>query len=93
MLTLCLQEEALRVEMEMTKLAIEQVKKERAEGEVRLKSAVVETEEKCYQIMLAAVAKARSEEQKNAADQAQQEARLVIATLFIFTVIHFYIFC
>ena len=62
----------------MTKLAIEQVKKERAEGEARLKKAVVETEDKCYQVLLAAVAKARSEEQKNAADQADKLARLVL---------------
>lgn len=70
-----LKEEALRVEMEMTKLAIEQVKQERAEGEARLRSAVVKTEETCYQQRLAAVAEARKEEQKIAADEASKIAR------------------
>ena len=61
--------------MEMTKLAIEQVKQERAEGEARLRSAVVKTEETCYQQRLAAVAEARKEEQKIAADEASKIAR------------------
>jgi len=38
------QEEALKVEMAMQKLAVEQVKQERAEGEQRLQKAVKETE-------------------------------------------------
>lgn len=70
-----MKEEALRVEMEMTKLAIEQVKEERTEGEKRLRKAVVETEEKCYQQRLAAVAEARNEEKKIAADEASRVAR------------------
>ena len=61
--------------MAMTKLAIEQVKQERAEGEKRLKKAVLETEERCHQQKLAAVADARKEEQKLAADEAARLAR------------------
>ncbi|WAR22104.1 hypothetical protein MAR_016078 [Mya arenaria] len=64
-------EEALKVEMAMQKLAIEQVKQERAEGEQRLKKAVKETEQrenqKKYDI---AIKKAQNEK-----DQALKELR------------------
>lgn len=63
-------EEALKVEMAMQKLAIEQVKQERMEGEKRLQAAVKTTEERCHKQLLEAVAKARQEEQKTAADEA-----------------------
>ena len=61
--------------MEMTKLAIEQVKQERIEGEARLQKAVLQTEELCNKQKLAAVAAARKEEKKLAADEAAKVAR------------------
>ncbi|XP_052770516.1 uncharacterized protein LOC128210296 [Mya arenaria] len=68
-------EEALKVEMAMQKLAIEQVKQERAEGEQRLKKAVKETEQRCKRELEAAVDKARQEEKKIAADKAEKVAQ------------------
>ena len=63
--------------MAMQKLAIEQVKQERAEGEKRLKIAVEQTEARCHKELLAAVAKARDEERKIAADKAADVAKYV----------------
>ncbi|XP_053406555.1 caldesmon-like [Mercenaria mercenaria] len=67
-------EEALKVEMAMQKLAIEQVKQERLEGEQRLKKAVKETEERCQKQQEAAVAKARAEEKQIAKEEAELAA-------------------
>lgn len=59
----------------MQKLAIEQVKQERMEGELRLKKAVKETEERCKKEKEEAVAKARTEEKQTAKDQADLAAQ------------------
>lgn len=68
-------EEALKVEMAMQKLAIEQVKQERLEGEQRLKKAVKETEERCHKQLLEAVAQARTEEKQTAKEDAELAAQ------------------
>lgn len=70
-----LKEEALKVEMAMQKLAIEQVKQERAEGEVRLKNTVLATEARCHNELVAAVAKAREEEKQAAAAETAKVAK------------------
>lgn len=72
-----IQEEALKVEMAMQKLAIEQVKQERLEGEQRLKKAVQETEERCQKELEAAVAKARTEEKQIAKTAAEKATKYV----------------
>jgi len=56
--------------MAMQKLAIEQVKQERAEGETRLQKAVKVTEERLLKQLHEAVATARQDEKKIAADEA-----------------------
>lgn len=71
-------EEALKVEMAMQKLAIEQVKQERLEGEQRLKKAVKETEIRCQKEKEAEVAKAREEEKQTAKEQAELAAQQFI---------------
>lgn len=71
-------EEALKVEMAMQKLAIEQVKQERLEGEQRLKKAVKETEICCQKEKEAAVVKAREEEKQTAKEQAELAAQQFI---------------
>lgn len=61
--------------MAMQKLAIEQVKQERLEGEQRLKKAVKETEERCHKQLLEAVAQARAEEKQTAKEEAALAAQ------------------
>lgn len=68
-------EEALKVEMAMQKLAIEQVKQERLEGEERLRKAVKETEERLKKELEAAVASARAEEKLAAKAEAELVAQ------------------
>jgi predicted metal-dependent RNase len=65
----------LKVEMAMQKLAIEQVKQERAEAEERLKEAVRKTEVRCHQELVDAVEKAREEEKNTAAEEAAKVAK------------------
>ncbi|XP_076101308.1 uncharacterized protein C6orf163 homolog [Mytilus galloprovincialis] len=65
-----LKEEALRVEMAMQKLAIEQVKQERLEAEQRLKDALTEKEKEFTKRLSEAVSGARKEEQNAAAKKA-----------------------
>lgn len=72
----------MKVEMAMQKLAIEQVKQERAEGEKRLQKAVKETEERCHNELLAAVAKAREEEKQLAAEEAARVEKLVLSNFY-----------
>lgn len=67
--------------MAMQKLAIEQVKQERAEAEERLKEAVRKTEARCHQELLDAVEKAREEEKKIAAEETVKVAKYVPITL------------
>ncbi|KAL4231451.1 hypothetical protein ACF0H5_009028 [Mactra antiquata] len=74
-------EEALKVEMAMQKLAIEQVKQERLEGEQRLKKAVEETQERLLKELEVAVAKARAEEKQIAKEAAEKAAQEFKATL------------
>lgn len=61
--------------MAMQKLAIEQVKQERAEAEERLKEAVRKTEVRAHQELVEAVEKARDEERKIAAAEAVKVAK------------------
>ena len=63
--------------MAMQKLAIEQVRQERAEAEERLKEAVRKTEVRCHQELVEAVEKARHEERKIAAAEAIKVAKYV----------------
>ncbi|CAH1784278.1 unnamed protein product [Owenia fusiformis] len=67
--------EILRVMGEQQKIAFNQVQDERSAGEKRLKDAVSVTEERCHQELLDAVAKARAEERKIAADEATRVAQ------------------
>lgn len=78
-----LKEEALKVEMAMQKLAIEQVKQERAEAEERLKEAVRKTEVRGHQELVEAVEKARDEERKIAAAEAVKVAKYVMVNIII----------
>ena len=64
----CGQEEVVRVEMAMQKIAIEQVQEERAKGEKVLAQTVKEIEERCARELEQAVADARTEEQHIAAE-------------------------
>ena len=65
-----MKETALRVEGEMQKRVLEEVQREKDEGEQRLQIAVLETEKRCHQQLLQAVSQARTEEQNAAAKQA-----------------------
>lgn len=83
MIFYALKEEALKVEMAMQKLAIEQVKQERAEAEERLKEAVRKTEVRAHQELVEAVEKARDEERKIAAAEAVKVAKYVMVNIII----------
>ena len=72
-----LQEEALRVEGEMQRLALEQVQAEREAGERRLAAAVRTAEEKGQSELVLAVAKARKEEQEQAAGEKGEVIRYI----------------
>ena len=61
--------------MAMQKLAIEQVKQERLEGEKRLKEAVAAMQARCEKERINAVAKARADEKNIAADEASRVAK------------------
>ena len=63
------QEEAMRVEAEMQRIAVEQVQQERRDGEKRLDAAVQKTEQRCHEELLKSVAQARKEEREVAAKQ------------------------
>lgn len=65
----------------MQKLAIEQVKQERAEAEERLKEAVRKTEVRAHQELVEAVEKARDEERKIAAAEAVKVAKYGMVNL------------
>ncbi|XP_060071277.1 uncharacterized protein C6orf163 homolog [Ylistrum balloti] len=71
-----LKEEALRVEMAMQKLAIEQVKQARMEGEERLREAVHAAEEKGRAELKVAVEAARKEEKEAAAKEVARIIRI-----------------
>ncbi|OWF49256.1 uncharacterized protein C6orf163 homolog [Mizuhopecten yessoensis] len=71
-----LKEEALRVEMAMQKLAIEQVKQARMEGEERLTVAVRAAEEKGRAELKIAVEVARKEEKEMAAREVARIIRI-----------------
>ncbi|XP_069124859.1 uncharacterized protein C6orf163 homolog [Argopecten irradians] len=71
-----LKEEALRVEMAMQKLAIEQVKQARVEGEERLREAVLTAEEKGRAELKVAVETARKEEKEIAANEVARIIRI-----------------
>lgn len=74
-----MQEESIRVAGEMQKLAMEQVQKEREEGDERLQKAVSQTEQRCLKEKLDAVQVAREEERNAAAQRATKIARYVTA--------------
>ncbi|KAJ8317491.1 hypothetical protein KUTeg_005395, partial [Tegillarca granosa] len=69
-------EEALKVEMAMQKLAIEQVKQERLEADNRLKEAVKRVEETAQRDRIAAVEAARKEEISKATEEKEKMAKL-----------------
>ena len=69
------QEKALEVEGELHKIMLETVQETRLEGKHNLQVAVQRTEERCLQELLQAVAKAREEERKMAADKAAEVAQ------------------
>ncbi|KAJ8317236.1 hypothetical protein KUTeg_005140 [Tegillarca granosa] len=71
-----LKEEALKVEMAMQKLAIEQVKQERLEADNRLKEAVKRVEETAQRDRIAAVEAARKEEISKATEEKEKMAKL-----------------
>ena len=73
-----LQEEAMRVEAEMQKLAVEQVQQERREGEKRLVIAVEKAEKRCHEEQLKAVGKAREEERSVAAQHVSKVLRWAV---------------
>ncbi|XP_050397651.1 chromosome partition protein Smc [Patella vulgata] len=70
-----IKEEALKVEMAMQKLAIEQIKTERANGEKLLKAAVEKNEEKCAKQLKQAVEVAKDQERRTSEIEATKSAR------------------
>ncbi|XP_077992605.1 uncharacterized protein C6orf163-like [Glandiceps talaboti] len=72
-----IKEEALRVEGEMQKLTIEQVKTERESGEKRLQAAVAKTKQEGELAKTKAVAETEKEERRVAKEAAEKLARQV----------------